>query len=230
MTNILCIETATEVCSVAVSIDGKLSAVVETVDPNSHSEKLTIFIEKVIADAKISLKQLDAVAVSMGPGSYTGLRIGVATAKGFCYGLNIPLIAIPTLQAISWGAKQFADTDTQFIVPMIDARRMEVFFAQYTMDLESVEETKPLIIDDEYKAKLDPSTHYLFCGNGANKCEQIMHDFSNVKISNTLSSAANMVELAQQKFVTNQFEDLAYFEPLYVKEYIAAQSYVKGLR
>ena len=230
MTKILCIETATDICSVAVSIDGVLASLVESNDQNSHSEKLTVFIEEALAKAGVPLTELSAVAVSMGPGSYTGLRIGVSTAKGFCFGLNIPLIAISTLQSIAWGAKKFMPKNTEVIIPMIDARRMEVYNAHYSSEILPINEVKATVIDDEYITQFDTSLNTLLCGNGAFKCVESMGGLPNITIVNSHCSAENMTVLAQQKFDCEEFESVPYFEPFYLKDYIAAQSYVKGLR
>ncbi len=228
MVNILCIETATEVCSVAVSVNGKLVSIRETVDQNSHSEKLTLFIQEVIKEANLSLNDIHAVAVSMGPGSYTGLRIGVSTAKGFCFGLGVPLIAISTLQSIAFGARE--NENNCIIVPMIDARRMEVYTALFDSNANLTTKIEAVVIDNEYLSTLNPDNSYLLCGNGAPKCAEIFQNISNIKIKNTVCSSAHLTELAFQKYNNEEFEDVAYFEPFYLKDFIAAQSYVKGLR
>ncbi len=228
MVNILCIETATEVCSVAVSVNGKLVSIRETVDQNSHSEKLTLFIQEVIKEANLSLNDIHAVAVSMGPGSYTGLRIGVSTAKGFCFGLGVPLIAISTLQSIAFGARE--NENNCIIVPMIDARRMEVYTALYDSNANLTTKVEAVVIDNDYISSLNPDYSYLLCGNGAPKCAEIFQNISNIKIKNTVCSSAYLTELAFQKYNNEEFEDVAYFEPFYLKDFIAAQSYVKGLR
>lgn len=230
MTKILCIETATEVCSVAISVDGIPVQYRETNDQNSHSERLTVFIVELLKASSLAIDDLDAIAVSMGPGSYTGLRIGTSTAKGFCYGLGIPLIAIFTLEAIANGAKHIASENQGIIVPMIDARRMEVYTATYAHDLSLVEEVKAKIVDEDFVKSLPAETPIVFCGNGVEKCKPLLQDLPNAIFADSISSARFMADLAFEKFNREQFEDVAYFEPFYLKDFIAAQSYVKGLR
>jgi len=173
---------------------------------------------------------LDAIAVSMGPGSYTGLRIGTSTAKGFCYGLGIPLIAISSLEAIANGAKHLASENKGVIIPMIDARRMEVYTATYTHDLSLMEEVKAKIVDEEFVKLLPAETPIVFCGNAVEKCKPLLQDLPNAIFADSISSARFMADLAFEKFKKEQFEDVAYFEPFYLKDFIAAHSYVKGLR
>lgn len=230
MTNILCIETATEICSVALSIDGKMVSCRETSDLNSHSERLTVFIAEILSESNISIRNLDAVAISMGPGSYTGLRIGTSTAKGFCFALDIPLIAVSTLASIANGARQRYDTVGKLLIPMIDARRMEVYMAVYADDLSLIDEVKAVVVDEDFLQTLEGSTSMVFCGNGVEKCADLLRQHPKMELTDVLSSAAFMADIAYEKFNNQQFEDLAYFEPFYLKDFIAAQSYVKGLR
>ena len=230
MTKILCIETATEVCSVAISVDGTPVQYRETNDQNSHSERLTIFIVELLKESSMAIDDLDAIAVSMGPGSYTGLRIGTSTAKGFCYGLGIPLIAISSLEAIANGAKHLASENKGVIIPMIDARRMEVYTATYAHDLSLMEEVKAKIVDEEFVKLLPAETPIVFCGNAVDKCKPLLQDLPNAIFADSISSARFMADLAFEKFKKEQFEDVAYFEPFYLKDFIAAHSYVKGLR
>jgi tRNA threonylcarbamoyladenosine biosynthesis protein TsaB len=230
MTKILCIETATEICSVAISLNNNLINYREACDQNSHSEKITIFVEEILAESSIKLTEIDAIAISMGPGSYTGLRIGTSTAKGFCFALNIPLIAVSTLQAIAFGAKKYNTTTNGLIIPMIDARRMEIYTATYASDLAVVEDVKSVVVDDEYIQTLPSDIPLIFCGNGVPKCTSLLEQKSNAILTNIGSSARYMAELAFEKYNKEQFEDVAYFEPFYLKDFIAAKSYVKGLR
>ena len=229
MALILHIETATEVCSVAVSNNKELLAIKETVGGNSHSANLTTFIEEVIKQAGITLQQLDAVAVSKGPGSYTGLRIGISTAKGLCYGLDIPMIAVDTLKAMAWGASNGNDADVLYC-PMIDARRMEVYAGVYDKNNTTLREVKADIVDDTiYKEYLDNNI-VMFFGNGAEKCRELLSTHSNAKfMDNNFASAPKMISLAADKYEQKQFEDVAYFEPFYLKDFIAAKPVVKGL-
>ncbi len=232
---ILHIETATIVCSVALSHDENLISRKESSEKNSHSASLTLFIEEVMQAAGIALSQLNAIAVSEGPGSYTGLRIGVATAKGLCYSLDKPLIGVPTLQSM---AKGMADLFTQppsglpfLFCPMIDARRMEVFSAVFTRDNELFREVKAEIIDENSFSEYLASYHLIFAGDGAEKCKPILEKHPNVSFLNHYEfSAASMIPIATAKFRNSQFEDVAYFEPAYLKDFIAGKPRVKGLR
>lgn len=230
MTKILCIETATEVCSVAISVDGVSVQYRETSDQNSHSERLTVIIVELLKACSLTVSDLDAVAVSMGPGSYTGLRIGTSTAKGFCYGLGIPLIAISTLEAIANGAKQSLPENQGVFIPMIDARRMEVYTATYAHDLSLLDEVQAKIVDEEFVKSLSSETSMIFCGNGVEKCKSLLQNLPHAIFAEGISSARFMADLVYEKFKKEQFEDVAYFEPFYLKEFIAAKSYVKGLR
>ncbi len=229
MAIILHIETATEVCSVAVANNYKLLALKETEGGNSHSANLTIFIEEVMKQAGLTLKDLDAVAVSKGPGSYTGLRIGVSVAKGFCYGLDIPMIAVDTLKAMAWSASDGNDADVLYC-PMIDARRMEVYAAIYDKNNNTFREVKADIVDElTYKEYLDKNI-VMFFGNGAEKCREILTAHPNARIlDNNFTSSVGMITLAADKYEHKQFEDVAYFEPFYLKDFIAAKPIVKGL-
>lgn len=229
MTNILCIETATEVCSVAISVDGTIVDFRETSDQNSHSEKITLFIEELLKATSLEINDIDAVAISMGPGSYTGLRIGTSTAKGICYALDIPLISLSTLEIIANGALKESTSSQSLIMPMIDARRMEVYMAIFDLNLNAIEHTKAQVIDDDF-CKTIPSQQLILCGNGVEKCTELFKEYANVVFSHSSSSARFMGDIAMKKYTKSQFEDVAYFEPYYLKDFIAAPSYVKGLR
>ena len=230
MALILHIETATEVCSVAVANNRELLSIKETTGGNSHSANLTIFIEEVMKQSGKTLKELDAVAVSKGPGSYTGLRIGVSTSKGLCFGLDIPLIAIDTLKAMAYGASNGKIADFIYC-PMIDARRMEVYAAIYDKNNNTLRDVSADIVDELiYKEYLDNNI-IMFFGNGANKCREVLSSHPNAKfLDNNLASAGKMISLAADKYEQKQFEDVAYFEPFYLKDFIAAKPVVKGLR
>jgi len=216
MIYILNIETATKQCSVSVSKNNELIALRELAEENfNHAEKLHVFIQEVIAEAKIKLADLNAVSVSKGPGSYTGLRIGVSTAKGLCYALNIPLIAIDTLQII---AKQIKITEGT-IQPMIDARRMEVFTASYDANYNLLNETSALVLDESSFANVNGMIHFI--GDGAEKSEALLKSdrfifYSHLKYP----SAKEMVEVSYNAFLDKKFEDVAYFEPYYLKDFI----------
>ena len=220
---ILQIETATPVCSVAISKSGETVAVIEASEPNIHASSLTLFIEQALAQANISRSQLNAVAVSMGPGSYTGLRIGVSTAKGFCYGLNnLPLLAVNTLEGMAHGFSQCVGKESNHIlVPMIDARRMEVYTAHYSSGLERIQETQARIIDkDSFEFSSDD---FMLFGTGADKFIDLFSDTKNVFITTDFfNSAAHISQLAYKRFQDQQFEDLIYFEPFYLKDFITS--------
>jgi tRNA threonylcarbamoyladenosine biosynthesis protein TsaB len=237
---ILNIDTATPVCSVALAKEGSVIALRESHSSNEHSSVLTTFIEAVCKEAGITLSALDAVSVSMGPGSYTGLRIGVATAKGLCYSLDKPFIAVPTLLAMAGGMKEAVsrrdgstgyDISTLLFCPMIDARRMEVYMAIYDGNLNEVRDTRAEIITDEFTNGLDPGRKIVFAGDGALKCRSILgvHP-SAVFVDGFSASAAFMAPFSEKRYNAGQFENTAYFEPFYLKDFIAGKPRVKGLR
>lgn len=232
MTAILCIETATSVCSVALSKSGFLIGQKETKIGNSHAEVITVFIEQLIKESGLDFSSLSAVAVSKGPGSYTGLRIGVSTAKGLCYALGIPLISIPTLLTMSYGAKNKHETSGELPVlfcPMIDARRMEVYSAIYDENLKQVRETRAEIISiGSFSGELE-NNKVIFFGDGAAKCSGIINHPNAVFHHDVFPSAANMIRLALDAYQNKQFEDVAYFEPYYLKDFIPGIPKVKGL-
>ena len=218
---ILNIETSTKACSVALHKNGELIVSREDVTTNfSHSEKLLKFISELFSDAKLSLSDLDAIAVSMGPGSYTGLRIGVSTAKGLCYGLDIPLISISTLKAMSFGMALEIKAD--LYCPMIDARRMEVYSAFFDINNTEVRKIQADIIDENsYKKELEKKV--VFFGDGSEKLIEKIKDKNAIFVSDIHPSAKNMGLLSYQKFTKSLFEDLAYFEPFYLKDFVAGR-------
>ncbi|MET0572403.1 MAG: tRNA (adenosine(37)-N6)-threonylcarbamoyltransferase complex dimerization subunit type 1 TsaB [Pedobacter agri] len=222
MATILQIETATQVCSVALSIDGKTICVKEEIGQNLHASNLTLFIEDVIHATKLTYQDLDAIAISKGPGSYTGLRIGVSTAKGLCYALDKPLIAIETLKMMAAGfiaENQFSG----LICPMIDARRMEVYTAVFNTELNALEPTSAKIIDETSFANLLATNQITFLGDGAAKCVETLQQ-SNASFSEAnFNSAKYMSLLANQAFQQSDFEDIAYFEPFYLKDFVVTQ-------
>jgi tRNA threonylcarbamoyladenosine biosynthesis protein TsaB len=216
---ILNIETATKVCSVALAKNGKVISFKEEGGTFSHAEKLTLFIQDIFEEAKLKLSDIDAVCISKGPGSYTGLRIGVSTAKGLCFSLDKPLLSINSLQSLAWGAKQQIKKDALYC-PMIDARRMEIFSAFYDLQNNEVRKTQADIINPEsYRNYLQQPLY--FFGDGAEKCKEIFANNSNAKFIDLTCSATYMAELAEQKFNKQQFEDIAYFEPFYLKDFVA---------
>jgi len=232
MALILSIETATKICSVALAKDGEIIASKETSEGNSHSTLLAPFIKEILDQSDYSFNDLEAVAVSMGPGSYTGLRIGVSTAKGLCFGLDIPLIAVSTLASMAVQAKkQYSKLDSNMLLsPMIDARRMEAYSQFFDSELKALNEISAIIVDEEtYREELAKQP-ILFFGDGALKCEAIINNSKAIFFEGGLPSAEGMVPLAEQQFQKQDFVDVAYFEPFYLKEFVAAISRVKGLK
>ncbi len=221
MALILSLETATKVCSVALHQDGELLAIKEINADYSHSENLTLFIQETLSEVNKCLTDLDAVAISKGPGSYTGLRIGVSSAKGLCYALDIPLIAVETLKSMSLTAKQSHDAIESIYLPMIDARRMEVFCAAFDVDLACVRDTAAEIIDENSFLDLNVQQVYYF-GDGAEKCQKELSAKKNFTYLPQLFPSAHALGLlAFARYKANQFEDVAYFEPFYLKDFIA---------
>ncbi len=217
MAKILCLETATTNCSVALSINGSVAAFKEDNSQSfSHAERLHTFISEVLSMANIEFSELDAVAISKGPGSYTGLRIGVSAAKGLCFSLDIPLISVSTLQSL---ANQVTE-ESNFVVPMLDARRMEVYAAVFNEQKEFVRNTKAEILDKEsYSDYLDLGK-VIFIGNGVDKFQELCAHPNAIYLSDLLPSAIQMVPLAEEKFREANFENVAYFEPYYLKDFV----------
>ncbi|MGC6471199.1 MAG: tRNA (adenosine(37)-N6)-threonylcarbamoyltransferase complex dimerization subunit type 1 TsaB [Flavobacteriales bacterium] len=217
MSYILNIETATKSCSVALSKNGQLIGCHEEVSERySHSEQLTLFIQEVLTQNGLSQQDLDAIAFSSGPGSYTGLRIGLSTAKGLCYALEIPLISVSTLEAM---AQLMIDKHPMKIMcPMIDARRMEVYCALFGSIQNPI--TAKVIDQDSFAEELEKYP-LLFFGDGADKCQQVLTHSNAYFELGIYPSARGMLELAFQKFSKKDFEDLAYYEPFYLKEFVA---------
>jgi tRNA threonylcarbamoyladenosine biosynthesis protein TsaB len=223
---LLNIETATTVCSVALSDAEKVLASEETDNGYTHAENLHVFINSVLKKAGKKPNDLSAVAVSKGPGSYTGLRIGVSAAKGLAFALQVPLISIDTLQLMSAAVKEKAGN--ALLCPMIDARRMEVYTALYDDSLKQVRSTEALIVD-EGTVKQFSGTATVFFGNGMQKCRHILEQLPNaVFAENIVPSARFMPVLAMQKFNSKQFEDVSSFEPFYLKEFMAGKKKKAG--
>lgn len=217
---ILCIDTSTDVCSVALCRDGQAITHEELYGGNAHAANLTPMIEKLMSNSDVTMDELDAVAVSSGPGSYTGLRIGVSTAKGICYALNKPLIAIPTLDVIA-EAVFTANSDIEFAVPMIDARRMEVYTQIISRDGEKLTDIEAKVIDDKSFSEYLSTKKLFFAGNGSAKCKSVISNSNAHFIDNISPIATNMARLSQMKYNKQQFESVAYFEPFYLKEFVA---------
>lgn len=226
---ILQIDTATPVCSVALALNGKTLLLKEEEGQNIHAERLTIYIQELLHEADLRLHNLSAIAISKGPGSYTGLRIGVSTAKGLCYGTGLPLVAIDSLRSLAAGfVRHRGGTlhSSDLLCPMIDARRMEVYqaiFSGKTLDL--IQDTQAQIVDAQtYRAILqstDPYTKILLFGSGADKFDALFATEAEVEvISGFRSSAAYLDGLAHASFVAGKSEDIAYFEPYYLKDFV----------
>lgn len=223
MPTIINIETSTEVCSVSLCKDNKVVALKENKEGLNHAKMLTLFVDELLKENNLDIKNIDAIGVSKGPGSYTGLRIGVSTAKGLCYGAQIPLIGISTLQAMSVDAINKSENtaaDTWFC-PMIDARRMEVFCAFYDRNNDIQKDIAAEIIDEKSFKEILDSRKVVFFGNGAAKCKESITHENAIFIDNIQASATNMASLSNESFTNKQFEDVAYFEPFYLKDFVA---------
>lgn len=220
---ILCLETATKSCSVSLGQNGKVLSLKESLDEKySHSENLTLYIEDVCKDAKVSLRDIDAIAVSKGPGSYTGLRIGVSTAKGLCYALDKPLIAINTLEAMAVGQiSNLQSPISNLFCPMIDARRMEVYCALYDDQGNEIKKTSAEIIDEHSFVGLLQKNKIYFFGDGAAKCRIEISHPNAIFVDGISPSAKFMILLAEKYFAERKFEDVAYFEPFYLKDFVS---------
>lgn len=217
MTYILNIETATKNCSVSVSNNGVLLAVKELNNGNySHAEVLHSYINEVLKEAEISVSDLNAIAVSKGPGSYTGLRIGVSAAKGLSFSLDTPLIAIDTLKSLA----HCLPIESGKIIPMLDARRMEVYSAVFDSDFKQVRDIKAEIIDENSFSEYLEKERIYFVGDGAEKCKAVITHTNAVFIEDKFPSAKEMCSLAYGKYKKNDIEDVAYFEPFYLKDFI----------
>lgn len=226
MSCILNIETSTETCSVAVAQDGGIIFEKVNNEPNSHTKYLAKFVEEALSFAESHAIPLDAVAVSSGPGSYTGLRIGVSTAKGICYGKNVPLIAIPTLKLLCVKPLLSDDIEEEnaLLCPMIDARRMEAYTAIYDRALKEVRKVQADVIDaNTYNEWLDKGIVYFF-GNGAEKCKDIITHPNARFIDNIVPTAKSMLPLAELAIAKADYVDVAYFEPFYLKDFVAIKA------
>ncbi|MCE1198643.1 MAG: tRNA (adenosine(37)-N6)-threonylcarbamoyltransferase complex dimerization subunit type 1 TsaB [Marinilabiliales bacterium] len=226
MAVILCIETSTEVCSVALSADGLVQSIREDKSGRNHAQLLTLFVEEVLKEADLTFRDLAAVAVSGGPGSYTGLRIGVSTAKGICYGASLPLITLSSTVTLAHHVIQLQSekgllTDDMLFCPMLDARRMEVYAAVYDHQGEIIRDISAEIIDHTAYADLLATHPIYFFGNGADKCRQILRHPNAIFLEKITASAAYLAGPSLRAFQNRQFADLAYYEPFYLKDFIA---------
>lgn len=226
MSTIIHIETSTNVCSVALSENGHCIYHDENSEGQSHAKLLAPFVEDAVGMADSHAIPIDAVAVSAGPGSYTGLRIGVSTAKGLCYGRNLKLLSVSTLELLCVPVLLYRDDvpEDALLCPMLDARRMEVYAALYDRSLKVVREIQADIVDsDTYKAYLDRQP-VVFFGNGAMKCREVINHPNALFVDGIEPLAKNMVPLAERALMKGQVEDTAYFEPFYLKEFVAGVS------
>ena len=221
MAIILALDTSTKNCSVALFNGNKIIALKEkNSDGYAHAEKLTLFIEEVIKSANLTLKEIKAIAISKGPGSYTGLRIGTSTAKGLCYALDIPLISISTLKAMAFTMAKNHVTD--IYCPMIDARRMEVFSAIYDVENNEIRGIQADVVDKQTYTNF-LNNEALFFGDGALKCKEIINHKNAKFLEGICPSAKDLGKLAHAKFMNKDFEDVAYFEPFYLKDFVAGK-------
>lgn len=216
---ILNIETSTKNCSVTLAKEGNTVIIKEIAEQNfSHSEKLHLFIDEILKQARISYKDLSAIALSKGPGSYTGLRIGTSTAKGLCFALDIPLIALDSLQIL---ARQVTHKDG-LIIPMIDARRMEVYTATFDSNYNKISKTQALVIDENSFSQITQTAYFI--GDGAEKCKPFLQRENLIFLDKIIyPSAQEMSLLSFEKFLAQEFEDIAYFEPFYLKEFFTGK-------
>lgn len=227
MALILNIETSASACSVALAADGVPIAIKESVLENSHSSLLTVFINEIFKTAGITASALGAVAVSMGPGSYTGLRIGVSVAKGICYAASKPLIAVNTLQALANGIIMEKEkrlpgiSNNTLLCPLMDARRMEVYYALFGTNGEFKKETVAEIINENSFNEILADHNVIFFGSGAEKCSKIINHPAARFIQNINPSAIYMTTLSESYFNKKKFEDVAGFEPYYLKDFVA---------
>ena len=219
MTYILNIETATKNCSVSLAKDGKTILTKEIAEQGySHAEKLHVFMEEILSETGISARDLKAIAVSKGPGSYTGLRIGVSSAKGLCYALGIPLISVSTLQVL---AKQVV-IENGFIVPMIDARRMEVYSAIFDKNHQNIKEVQAEVLTDNSYAEFDEPIYFI--GDCQEKCQSVLTKPNFIFLPEIVfPSSKEISQLSFEKFTNNDFEDVAYFEPFYLKDFLMSK-------
>ncbi len=224
MSAILNIETATEVCSVALGVDGNLIDIKETERDKSHASVLTLYIEEILHKNHINKKNLDAIAVSKGPGSYTGLRIGVSTAKGLVYGFNTPLIGINTLETLAnVMIEDHHPSGNSLLCPMIDAKRMEVYTALFDTKGNTILKTSAQIVHEDFINDYLNEHKVYFFGNGALKCKDVIKHDNAYFIENIKMSSKYMVKQSHTAYLEKKFEDIAYFEPFYLKDFLATK-------
>lgn len=223
MKRILSIETATTVCSIAIHEDNECIALKEINEPNAHSEKLTVLIEQLLNERNLQIADFNAIALSKGPGSYTGLRIGASVAKGLCYACKLPLITVDTLKALALSCKNKVQNNAPEVIymPMIDARRMEVYTSLWNNQLQNIQDTHALVVTYEAKASFEPTKHYYLCGDGSSKCRETLESGNITFVDNIDATAKTIGDLACELYDKQEFADVAYFEPFYLKEFQA---------
>ena len=230
MDNIILIETSTELCSTAMASEGKIISYRESDRPRTHASLTAVFIDEMLRETGLKVQDCAAVCVSMGPGSYTGLRVGVSTAKGLCFGAGIPLLATGTLDTLVWQGitgeyfrNSQGDPDFRYIIPMIDARRMEVYTAVFSPDGKQLTETEAKIIDGGSFAEQLAAGHVLFIGDAADKCRTVITN-PNAHFIQCCPKASSMLVPAMAEYKEKRFRDVAYFEPFYLKNFVATAS------
>lgn len=220
MSVILSIETSTPICSISLHQNEELISKLSLNKGMSHSSLLSPSIDSLLKLSGISQSDLSAIALSKGPGSYTGLRIGTSTAKGLCYALDIPLISVETLRGMAAG---MINPEGHFLCPMLDARRMEVYTSMFDRSLNTLEPTRPVILDENSFAEILKKGKVIFFGDGSSKFKDVISNKNAIFINGVVPKAENIGALAIQKYNTQEFEDLAYFEPFYLKEFRATK-------
>lgn len=225
---IICLETSTAVCSVALCDKNGVVALKESTAGKSHASQLTLFIGDLLSQAGLNAADLEAVAVSKGPGSYTGLRIGVSTAKGICYAASVPLIGIETTNSMFYGInneirQKYGADDTSLFVPVLDARRMEVYYSVISAHGETVKDISAEIINEDSFTEIPETVKMLFFGDGAEKCRSVLKRVNTVFVDEFRISAAFMYIPAFKSLAEHRFEDVAYFEPFYLKDFITSR-------
>lgn len=225
MDRIILIETSTALCSAALVEDGRVVSVRKSVEPRAHAAQTAPFVKDLLGERGLTVRDCSAVCVGKGPGSYTGLRVGVSTAKGLCFGAGLPLISVGTLDTLVWQAldRNLLPEECRYIIPMIDARRMEVYTGVFTPDAVQTEPTVSQIVDGTTFARHLAEGPVLFIGDGSEKCKTVI-DSPNARFVSCCPEASAMLHPALSAFRDRQFEDLAYFEPFYLKEFIATVS------
>lgn len=219
MSLLLNIDTALSKASVCLSKDSQPISFIENEQQQSHAAWLHTGIEEMMKEAGLSIKQLDGVSVSIGPGSYTGLRVGLSSAKGICYALNIPLITIPTTELLAFAVR---DEAVDLICPAIDARRMEIYTAIFDKDLKEIKAPHPLILNEKSFDEFLIDHHILFCGDGCKKLQSVIAN-KKVSFSESIGNASHLAQIASNRYASKIFADLAYVEPLYVKDFFSIE-------